>query len=122
MEPVTLQAQNGHAIRRRVRSCVGRSNRVPEAIRVFVSKRGRRDPHPAYFFCTDLPLSARQVFEQHRGHWRCAVDNWFLKEQLRLADYRVHALDAILKYHAVVFMSLAWLRWRRSVAVRLIRR
>jgi hypothetical protein len=35
-----------------------------------------------------------------------------LKEQLGLADYRVHSLDAILKYHAVVFLSLAYSQWQ----------
>jgi hypothetical protein len=85
---------------------------VADPVQVFVSKRDRRDPHPAYFFCTDLALSAQQVFELYQGRWRCEVDNWYLKEQLGLADYRVRSLDAILKYHAVVFLSLAYLQWR----------
>jgi hypothetical protein len=43
------------------------------------------------------------------------VDNWYLKEQLGLADYRVHSLEAILKYHAVVFLSLAYWQWRLTL-------
>ncbi len=109
---ISLQAQDGHATTYRVRSDVGRLNHVADPVRVFVSKRHRRDPHPAYFFCTDLTLSAQQVFELYQGRWRCEVDNWYLKEQLGLADYRVHSLEAILKYHAVVFLSLAYLQWR----------
>jgi len=109
---ITLQAQDGNETTYRVRSCVGRLNHVVEPVQVFVSKRDRRDPHPAYFFCTDLSLTGQQVFEMYQGRWRCEVDNWYLKEQLGLADYRVHALDAILKYHAVVFLSLAYLQWR----------
>ena len=112
VELVTLQAQDGQATTYRVRSCTGRLNHVADPVRVFVSKRKRRDPHPAYFFCTDLTLSAQQVFELYQGRWRCEVDNWYLKEQLGLADYRVHSLEAILKYHAVVFLSLAYLQWR----------
>ncbi len=109
---ITLQAQDGNETTYRVRSCIGRLNHMADPVQVFVSKRDRRDPHPAYFFCTDLALSAQQVFEMYQGRWRCEVDNWYLKEQLGLADYRVHSLDAILKYHAVVFLSLAYLQWR----------
>ncbi len=112
MALITLQAQDGNETTYRVRSCVGRLNQVADPVRVFVSKRRRRDPRPAYFFCTDLTLSAQQVFELYQGRWRCEVDNWYLKEQLGLADYRVHSLEAILKYHAVVFLSLAYLQWR----------
>jgi Transposase DDE domain len=112
VQRITLQAQDGHETTYRVRSCVGRLNHVADPVQVFVSKRDRRDPHPAYFFCTDLSLSAQQVFEWYQGRWRCEVDNWYLKEQLGLADYRVHSLEAILKYHAVVFLSLAYLQWR----------
>jgi hypothetical protein len=112
VELVTLQAQDGNETTYRVRSCIGHLNQVADPVRVFVSKRGRRDPHPAYFFCTDRALSAQQVFEMYQGRWRCEVDNWYLKEQLGLADYRVHSLEAILKYHAVVFLSLAYLQWR----------
>ena len=124
VELVTLQAQDGNETTYRVRSCTGRLNHVADPVQVFVSKRKRRDPHPAYFFCTDLSLSAQQVFELYQGRWRCEVDNWYLKEQLGLADYRVHSVEAILKYHAVVFLSLAYLQWRlvsrhaRDAAVR----
>lgn len=52
------------------------------------------------------------MFKLYQGRWRGEVDNWYLKEQLGLADYRVHSLEAILKYHAVVFLSLAYLQWR----------
>jgi hypothetical protein len=109
---IALQAQDGNATIYRVRSSVGRLNHVADPVQVFVSKRNRRDPHPAYFFCTDLTLTTQQVFELYQGRWRCEVDNWYLKEQLGLADYRVHSLEAILKYHAVVFLSLAYLQWR----------
>ncbi len=109
---ITLQAQDGNETTYRVRACIGRLNHVADPVQVFVSKRNRRDPHPAYFFCTDLSLRAQQVFELYQARWRCEVDNWYLKEQLGLADYRVHSLEAILKYHAVVFLSLAYLQWR----------
>ena len=112
VEEITLQAQDGNETTYRVRSGVGRLNQVADPVQVFVSKRKRRDPHPAYFFCTDLALSAQQVFKLYQGRWRCEVDNWYLKEQLGLADYRVHSVEAILKYHAVVFLSLTYLQWR----------
>jgi DDE superfamily endonuclease len=119
VELITLQAQDGQETTYRVRSCNGRLNHIADPVQVFVSKRNRRDPHPAYFFCTDLTLQAQAVFELYQGRWRCEVDNWYLseipilgKEQLGLADYRVQSLEAILKYHAVVFLSLAYLQWR----------
>jgi hypothetical protein len=46
---VTLPVQDGNETTYRVRSCVGRLNHVADPIQVFVSKRDRRDPHPAYF-------------------------------------------------------------------------
>lgn len=49
VELITLQAQDGHETTYRVRSCVGRLNHVAAPVRVFVSKRNRRDPHPASF-------------------------------------------------------------------------
>lgn len=95
-----------------VRTLTGRLNRVPFDVCVLISKRTRRDKHPAYFLCTDLTLNAQTVLKCYLRRWPCEVDNWYLKEALGLADYQMQKLEAIAKYHAVVFLALAYLQWR----------
>ena len=102
-----------------VRSLTGHLNRVPFDVCVLISKRTRRDKHPAYFLCTDLTLNAQTVLKYYLRRWPCEVDNWYLKEALGLADYQMQKLEAlsanrqaIAKYHAVVFLALAYLQWR----------
>jgi len=95
-----------------VRTLTGRLNRVPFDVCVLISKRTRRDRHPAYFLCTDLTLNAQTVLKYYLRRWPCEVDNWYLKEALGLADYQMQKLEAIAKYHAVVFLALAYLQWR----------
>jgi hypothetical protein len=95
-----------------VRSLTGRLNRVPFDVCVLISKRTRRDKRPAYFLCTNLTLNAQTVLKYYLLRWPCEVDNWYLKEALGLADYQMQKLEAIAKYHAVVFLALAYLQWR----------
>jgi len=95
-----------------VRSLTGRLNRVPFDVCVLISKRTRRDKRPAYFLCTDLSLNAQTVLKCYLLRWPCEVDNWYLKQPLGLADYQMRKLEAIAKYHAVVFLALAYLQWR----------
>jgi hypothetical protein len=41
------------------------------------------------------------------------VDNWWLKERLGLADFRLRSVEAIAKWHALVFAAYAFLHhWR----------
>jgi hypothetical protein len=93
-------------------------NRVPFDVCVLISKRTRRGKCLAYFLCTDLSLSPQTVLKYYLLRWPCEVDNWYLKEALGLADYQMHKLEAITKYHAVVFLALAYLQWR-AVRIRL---
>jgi hypothetical protein len=95
-----------------VRSLTGRLNRAPFDVCVLISKRTRRDKRPAYFLCTDLSLNPQTVLKYYLLRWPCEVDNWYLKEALGLADYQMQKLEAIAKYHAVVFLALAYLQWR----------
>jgi len=41
------------------------------------------------------------------------VDNWFLKERFGLADYRVHSVEAILRWHTLVFAAYAFVQYQR---------
>jgi hypothetical protein len=112
MAHIALTAQDGFVRTYLVRDHIGRLQHLAEPVRVLVSKTHRRDKSPAYFFCTDLVLMPDQVLERYQSRWGCEVDNWYLKTQLGLADYRLQSLDAIEKYHAVVFLTLAYLQWR----------
>jgi hypothetical protein len=109
---VRVKAAEGSTTRYLVRTLTGRLNRVPFDVCVLISKRTRRDKHPAYFLCTDLSLKAQTVLKCYLRRWPCEIDNWYLKETLGLADYQMQKLEAIAKYHAVVFLALAYLQWR----------
>jgi hypothetical protein len=91
----------------------GRLKHLPFDVCVLISRRHPRDKHPAYFFTTDLSLSATRVLERYGHRWGCEVDNVDLKVCLGLADYQMQKLEGILRWHAVVFLTLAYLQWRR---------
>jgi hypothetical protein len=96
-----------------VHSLVGRLSKLPFDVCVLVSLRHPGDKSPAYFFCTDLSLALSQVLAGYGHRWPCEVDNWYLKVQLGLADYQMQTLNGILRWHAVVFLTLAYLQWRQ---------
>jgi hypothetical protein len=56
-----------------------------------ISKRARRDRHPAYFLCSDTSLSIRTILKHYGYRWQAEVDNGYLKERFGLADYRLHS-------------------------------
>lgn len=107
-----VEAADGTVTTYLMRSLTGRLNRVPFDVCVLISKRTRRDKRPAYFLCTDLSLNSQTMLKYYLLRWSCEVDNWYLKEALGLADYQMRKLEAIAKYHAVVFLALAYLQWR----------
>lgn len=92
---------------------VGRLSKLPFDVCVLISLRHPGDKSPAYFFCTDLALTPRQILEGYGHRWPCEVDNYYLKVQLGLADYQLQKLEGILRWHAVVFLTLNYLQWRR---------
>jgi len=62
------------------RCVVGRLRHYPEPVVAIVSKRARRDTHPAYFLCSDTTLSVRTILKYYGCRWHAEVDNWYLKE------------------------------------------
>lgn len=86
---------------------------VPGKVCVLISRRHPGDKRPAYFFTTDLSLAPTRVLEKYGHRWGCEVDNYDLKIFLGLADYQVQSLASILRWHAVVFLTLAFLQWRQ---------
>jgi hypothetical protein len=114
IEPVSLRS----ATRRRTyhtRHLVGRLRRYPDPVVAIISKRDRRDHTPAYFLCSDTSLSVRCILKYYSFRWQAEVDNWWLKERLGLADYRLHSVEAILNWHALVFAAYAFLQSQRAL-------
>ena len=83
---------------------------------VLISQRHHRDKHPKYFLCTDLTLSAQQILPIYQKRWPIEVDNFYVKQHLGLADFRVQSYEATEKWFAVVFVALAFLQWRLNHA------
>jgi hypothetical protein len=97
------------------RHVVGRLRRYPDPVVAIISKRDRRDTTPAYFLCSDTTLSVQTILKYYGYRWQTEVDNWYLKERFGLADYRLHSLEAILRWHTLVFATYAFTQYRRAV-------
>lgn len=96
------------------RYAVGRLRRYPEPVIAIISKRVRRDTHPAYFLCSDVKLSVRIILKYYGYRWQTEVDNRYLKERFGLADYRVHSVEAIQHWHVLVFAAYTFVQYQRA--------
>ena len=99
-----------------MRTLQGQLNTLPFAVCVLISQRHHRDKHPKYFLCTDLSLSAQQILSIYQKRWPIEVDNFYGKQHLGLADFRVQAYEATEKWFAMVFLALVFLQWRFNQA------
>jgi hypothetical protein len=99
-----------------VRTLQGKLTKLPFAVCVLISKRHHRDKHPKYFLCTDLALSAQQILPIYQKRWPVEVDNFYVKQHLGLADFRVQSYEATEKWFAMVFLALVFLQWRLNHA------
>jgi Transposase DDE domain len=113
---VQLTATDGRQRSYLVRSRHGRLKHLSFDVCVLISKRHPRDTHPKYFLCTDLALSAQQILSIYQKRWPVEVDNFYVKQHLGLADFRVQSYEAIEKWFAVVFLALVFLQWRLNHA------
>ena len=95
-----------------VRTRQGKLNTVPFEVCVLISQRHHRDKHPKYFLCTDLALSAQQILSIYQKRWPIEVDNFYVKQHLGLADFRVQSYEATEKWFALGFLALVFLHWR----------
>jgi len=100
-----------------VRHVTGRLRHYPDPVVALISKGDRRDRSPAYFLCSDTTLSVRTILKYYGFRWQAEVDNWFLKERFGLADYRLHSVDAILRWHTLVFAAYAFIQYRRVASL-----
>jgi DDE family transposase len=99
-----------------VRTLHGKLSKLPFAVCVLISQRHPRDKHPKYFLCTDLSLSAQQILSIYQKRWPIEVDNFYVKQHLGLADFRVQSYEATEKWFAVVFLAFVFLQWRLNHA------
>ena len=95
------------------RCIIGRLRHYPEPVVAIISKRKKRDTSPAYFLCSDTTLSVSTILKYYGYRWQAEVDNWFLKERFGLADYRVQSVEAILRWHTLVFAAYAFVQSQR---------
>lgn len=109
---VQLSATDGRQRLYLVRSRQGRLTHLSFDVWVLISKRHPRDTHPQYFLCTDLALSAQHILSIYQKRWPVEVDNFYVKQHVGLADFRVQSYEAIEKWCAVVFLALVFLQWR----------
>jgi hypothetical protein len=99
-----------------VRTLRGTLTKLSFAVCVLISYRHHRDTRPKYFLCTDLALSAQQILPIYQKRWPIEVDNFYVKQHLGLADFRVQSYEATEKWFAVVFLALVFLQWRLNHA------
>jgi len=109
---VQLIATGGRQRTYLVRMLQGKLTKLPFEVCVLISQRHHRDKHPKYFLCTDLSLSAQQILPIYQKRWPIEVDNFYVKQHLGLADFRVQSYEATEKWFAIVFVALAFLQWR----------
>jgi hypothetical protein len=107
-----VHAADGTATTYFVRDTTGRLADLPDEVRVFFSKRHPREKSPAYFMSTDCTRSAQQALQGYHGRWSCEVDNFYLKTQMGLTDFRVRAFEAVDKYIVVVLLTWAYVERR----------
>jgi len=99
-----------------VRTLRGKLTKLSFEVCVLISHRHPRDKHPKYFLCTDLTLSAQQILSIYQKRWPIEVDNFYVKQHLGLADFRVQSYEATEKWFAIVFLALVFLQWRLNHA------
>lgn len=99
-----------------VRALSGKLKNVSFPLCVLISKRHRGDKRPKYFLCTDLSLSPQQILTFYQQRWPIEVDNYYVKQFLGLGDFRVHSVEAVKKWLAIVFLAYTYLHWRLNHA------
>jgi hypothetical protein len=109
---VRVTAADGEPATYYLRETTGRLVALPFDVRVFFSKRHPREQSPAYFMCTDLTRSAQWALQGYRMRWSCEVDNFYLKTQLGLTDFRVRSYEAVDRYMVVVLLTWAYVEQR----------
>ena len=99
-----------------VRTLRGKLTTLSFEVCVLISQRHHREKHPQYFLCTALSLSAQHILPISHKRWPIEVENFYVKQHLGLADFRVQSYEATEKWFAVVFVALVFFQWRLNHA------
>ncbi len=97
-----------------VRSLTGQLNDVDQSVRVFISKRRKRDKHPRYYGATDTELGPQKALTFFQNRWSCEVANWYIVERLGWADCRLWRFESSDKFLMVLWLALAYLEMRHA--------
>ena len=98
-----------------LRQVEGRFNKLPLDLRVFITKRHLGQKSPAYFATTRHACKPQAILQGDGRRWSCEVVNWYLKNPLGLADFRVRSYEAVDKYVVAVHLALAYVERRLAV-------
>lgn len=92
----------------------GKLNGLYKEVSVIISKRHPRDRRPEFFLCTDVSLSAKEALSLYTRRWAIEIDYLYLKTRLGLGDFRLRSMEGINRYFTLVFLTLAYLSWRKA--------
>ena len=97
-----------------IRTVSGHLEDVSDRVCAIISRRHKGDNRPKFFVYTDLSLSAQEALRLYQRRWPVEVDNFYLKEGLGLADFRLQSFEAIDKWFAVTLVSLNYLQYQQA--------
>jgi len=111
---VTVTATDGDKRTYLVRELRGKLYRVPQEVRVWVSRKHHRDKRPVYLMGTDLALEVKKAFQWYGARWWDEVDNYYLKQLLGLGDFRVQSYEATERWVLAVLLAWNYVLWRKA--------
>jgi len=97
-----------------VRAVSGHLENISNKVCAIISRRHQGAPHPKFFVYTDLSLSAQEALRLYQRRWPVEVDNFYLKEGLGIADFRLQSFEATDKWFAVTLVSLNYLQYQQA--------
>ena len=111
---VAVTAADGSKGTYLVRELQGKLYRVPQRVRVWVSRKHHRDKRPVYLIGTDLALEVKKAFQWYGARWWDEIDNYYLKELLGLGDFRVQSYEATARWVLAVLLAWNYILWRKA--------
>ena len=97
-----------------IRTVTGHLENISDKVCAIISRRHKGDHYPKFFVYTDLSLSAQEALRLYQRRWPVEVDNFYLKEGLGLADFRLQSFEATDKWFAVTLVSLNYLQFQQA--------
>lgn len=96
------------------RTVTGHLENISDKVCAIISRRHKGDRYPKFFVYTDLSLSAQEALRLYQRRWPVEVDNFYLKEGLGIADFRLQSFEATDKWFAVTLVSLNYLQYQQA--------